>query len=51
MKAYLSQLSPLALVGLSIPALIVVHTVLGAVTPAIIRIVVPETVRIAFHTL
>jgi hypothetical protein len=51
MKAYLSQLSPFKLVVLSIPALIGVHKVLCAVTPAIIREVVPETVRAVLHTL
>jgi hypothetical protein len=51
MKAYLSQLSPFKLVMLSVPALIIVHTVLSAVTPAIIRVVVPQTVRAILHTL
>ncbi len=49
MKACLSRLSPLALVGLSIPALIIVHTVLSVVVPTIIRVVVPETVRVVLH--
>ncbi|HEX4423793.1 MAG TPA: hypothetical protein VH079_00235 [Terriglobales bacterium] len=49
MKAFLSRLSPLALVGLSIPVLIIVHTVLSVVMPGIIRIVVPETVRVVLH--
>jgi hypothetical protein len=51
MKAYLSQLSPLAWVGLSIPALIIIHTVLSVVVPTVIRVAVPETVRIVLHTL
>jgi len=51
MKAYLGQLSPLALVGLSIPALILVHTLWSVAVPAIIRVVVPETVRIVLQTL
>jgi hypothetical protein len=49
MKAYFSRLSPLALVGLSIPALIIVHTVLSMMMPAIVRVVVPETVRVVLH--
>ncbi|MGA9040877.1 MAG: hypothetical protein WB421_10105 [Terriglobales bacterium] len=51
MKAYLSQLSPLAWVGVSIPLLIVAHTVLTVVGPTVVRIVVPDTVRTVFHIL
>ena len=51
MKSYLDQLSPLALVGWSIPALIIVYTLLSVAVPAIIRVVVPETVRMVLHTL
>jgi hypothetical protein len=49
MKAYLSQLSPFALLVLSIPALIVVHTVWNEVLRTVIRMVVPETVRQVLH--
>ena len=49
MRAYLNRLSPLALVGLSIPAMIIVHTLLSVVVPSIIRVVVPETVRVVLH--
>jgi hypothetical protein len=51
MKAYLSQLSPLAWVGVSIPLLVLAHTVFIVVVPAVIRAVVPDTVRAVLHIL
>jgi hypothetical protein len=51
MKARLSHLSPFALVVLSIPALIVIHTVWSVWLPSVMRMVVPETVRAVLHAL
>jgi hypothetical protein len=51
MKAYLSQLSPFTLVILSIPALVLIHTVLSVLAPAVIREMVPESIRAVLHTL
>jgi hypothetical protein len=49
MRAYLSRLSPFTLTVLSIPVLIMLHTVLSVAAPTIIRVVLPQTVRAALH--
>ena len=44
MKTYLAQLPPLAWVGLLVPALLVAHLVLAAITPELVRAAVPSSV-------
>ncbi len=51
MKAYLSQLSPLAWVGVSIPLMILARAILNVAVPTVIRIVLPDSVRAVLHFL